>query len=66
MVIKQDKSKVMLFNTSKKYDFSSQITTKDGLTLEVVEEAMLLNKNRNKTIRKSSENSMFYNIGGGL
>ena len=42
MKINKDKSKVMLFNTSRKYDFMPQITLDGVSNLEVVEEMKLL------------------------
>ena len=42
MVINEDKTKAMLFNTGKKYDFLPQIRTESGEMLEVVEEVRLL------------------------
>ena len=42
MVINENKTKVMLFNPGKKYDFLPNIQTDDGTTLEVIEEAKLL------------------------
>ena len=38
MQINSKKTKVMLFNTSKKRDFQPEISDTDGLTLEVQEE----------------------------
>ena len=42
MVINQNKTKVMLFNPSKKFDFLPQIQTDEGSTIEVIEETKLL------------------------
>ena len=42
MVLNEDKTKVMLFNTGKSYDFMPQIETEAGDMLEVVEEMKLL------------------------
>ena len=42
MVINEDKTKVMLFNQGRKYDFLPNITTESGDMLEVVEEFKLL------------------------
>ena len=42
MKINQDKSKIMLFNTSWKYDFLPRITIDGVNNLEVVEEMKLL------------------------
>ena len=42
MVINQNKTKVMLFNPSKKFDFLPNIQTDEGATIEVIEEAKLL------------------------
>ena len=42
MVINKNKTKVMLFNSGKKYDFLPKIQTDDGTTLEVIEEGELL------------------------
>ena len=45
MQINSKKTKLMLFNTSKKYDFMPKVTSKDGNTLELVEEFKLLGGN---------------------
>ena len=45
MQINSKKTKLMLFNTSKKYDFMPKVTDKDGNTLELVEEFKLLGGN---------------------
>ena len=42
MVINENKTKVMLFNTGKKYDFQPKIETGSGDFLEVVDEMKLL------------------------
>ena len=42
MVINEDKTKVMLFNQGRKYDFLPHIETESGDMLEVVEEVKLL------------------------
>ena len=42
MVINCDKSKVMLFNTGRKYDFMPRLQIEDGTFLSVVEEFKLL------------------------
>ena len=42
MIINKDKTKVMLFNPAKRYDFLPHIQTDEGETLEVIEEASLL------------------------
>ena len=42
MVINQNKTKVMLSNPSKKFDFLPQIQTDEGSTIEVIEETKLL------------------------
>ena len=42
MKINQDKSKVMLFNSSKKYDFNPQLSLQSGANLLVVESYQLL------------------------
>ena len=42
MIINQDKTRAMLFNSGKKYDFLPQIETEGGEMLEVVEEMKLL------------------------
>ena len=42
MVINNDKSKVMLFNNAKDYDFMPDIVCPNGEALEVVEELKLL------------------------
>ena len=42
MIINKDKTKVMLFNPAKRYDFLPNIQTDEGETLEVIEEASLL------------------------
>ena len=42
MKINSDKTKVVIFNTSRKYDFTPQLVLNDKTTLEVVEEFRLL------------------------
>ena len=42
MVIYQEKTKVMLFNPGRDYDFAPIIQTEAGVTLEVIGEARLL------------------------
>ena len=42
MKVNQDKSKVILFNSSKKYDFMPQLSLEPGINLNVVESYQLL------------------------
>ena len=42
MVINQNKSKVMLFNQGRKYDFLPEVKTENGTMLQVVDELRLL------------------------
>ena len=60
MKINEKKSKVMIFNTSKKFDFPPEMSFKSGEVLEHVEETKLLGIQINSMLRWNSNTSAIY------
>ena len=60
MKINEKKSKVTIFNTSKKFDFPPEMSFKSGEVLEYVEETKLLGIQINSMLRWNSNTSAIY------
>ena len=60
MKINEKKSKVMIFNASKKFDFPPEMSFKSGEVLEYVEETKLLGIQINSMLRWNSNTSAIY------
>ena len=60
MKINESKSKIMIFNKSKKYDFSPEFSFSNGENLEVLEETRLLGVVLTTDLRWTSNTKSIY------